>query len=269
MEGLNFCALALFHKPINLIAMKHIITFFATVSIALLPMFALTSCGKLAPGGKTQDTSYRYCISISFSDIVGKDLVAPLGDERWKPANDHSYWYGEINPDKYGLDISLSNPPHEIQYINSPKPEFERKTGPYFKMAKYDNNYQLTSNFGKEVYTEGDGLHFLSNEYGTPIYHYADDNYDRIIEEPIQEHITYKISCPTIFGDNSVHELVAYWADDPDISYDSQDARTWYLYPECIRASFDGKEVAVKKSVVNTTEYRDYYSYFINIILDK
>jgi len=249
--------------------MKHIITFFATVSIALLPMFALTSCGKLAPGGKTQDTSYRYCISISFSDIVGKDLVAPLGDERWKPANDHSYWYGEINPDKYGLDISLSNPPHEIQYINSPKPEFERKTGPYFKMAKYDNNYQLTSNFGKEVYTEGDGLHFLSNEYGTPIYHYADDNYDRIIEEPIQEHITYKISCPTIFGDNSVHELVAYWADDPDISYDSQDARTWYLYPECIRASFDGKEVAVKKSVVNTTEYRDYYSYFINIILDK
>jgi hypothetical protein len=269
MARLNFCALALFHKPINLIAMKHIITFFATVSIALLPMFALTSCGKLAPGGKTQDTSYRYCISISFSDIVGKDLVAPLGDERWKPANDHSYWYGEINPDKYGLDISLSNPPHEIQYINSPKPEFERKTGPYFKMAKYDNNYQLTSNFGKEVYTEGDGLHFLSNEYGTPIYHYADDNYDRIIEEPIQEHITYKISCPTIFGDNSVHELVAYWADDPDISYDSQDARTWYLYPECIRASFDGKEVAVKKSVVNTTEYRDYYSYFINIILDK
>ena len=238
------------------------------MSLVLIAL-ALSSCGKLAPGGKTQDTSYRYCISINFSDFLGKDLVAPLGDERWKPANDHSYWYGEINPDKYGLDISLSNPSLEIQYISTPKPEFERKTGPYFKMAKYDNNYRLTSNFGQEVYTEGDGYYYLSNEYGTPIFHYADDNYDTIIEEPVQDHITYKISCPTIFGDNSVHELVAYWAEDPDNSYDPQDARTWYLYPKCIKASFDGKEVAVKRSVVNSTEYRDYYSYFINIVLDK
>lgn len=245
--------------------MKHIITFFATLSIIMLSV----ACGKLAPGGKTKDTSYRYCISINFSDFLGKDLVAPLGDERWKPANDHSYWYGEINPDKYGLDITLSNPPHEMQYISTPKPEFDKKTGPYFKMAKYDNNYQLTSNFGQEVYTEGDGYYYLSNEYGTPMFHYADDSYDTIIEEPVQDHIIYKISSPTIFGDNSVHELVAYWAEDSDNSYDFQDARTWYLYPECIRASFDGKEVAVKRIVVNSTEYRDYYSYFINIVLDK
>ncbi len=237
------------------------------ILLALLSI-VMASCGKLAPGGKLQDSSYKYLISISFTDNANKDLVAPLGDERWKPANDHSYWYGEINPDMYGLDISLSNQLHEFQYINSPKPVFERKTGPYFKMAKYDNNYQLTSNFGQEVYTEGDGKYYLSNEYGTPICHYADDNYDRIIEEPIQDHITYKISCPTIFGDNSVHELVAYWAEDPDNSYDPQDARTWYLYPKCIKASFDGKEIAVKRVVVSSTEDKDYYSYFVDVVLD-
>lgn len=248
--------------------MKHTITLFATLVMMLLS-FVMTSCGKLAPGGKLQDSSYKYLISISFTDNANKDLVAPLGDERWKPANDHSYWYGEINPDMYGLDISLSNQLHEFQYINSPKPVFERKTGPYFKMAKYDRNYQMTSNFGQEVYTEGDGKYYLSNEYGTPICHYADDNYDRIIEEPIQDHITYKISCPTIFGDSSVHELVAYWAEDPFTSYDSHDAGTWYLYPECIKALFDGNEVAVKRVLVNSTESKDYYSYFVDVLLDK
>jgi len=69
-----------------------------------------------------------------------------------------------------------------------------------------------------------------------------------------------------------MHELIAYWEDDPAPSSNS-DAD---LYPECIRALFDGKEIPVKKVPVvihNESESGDInveeLRYFIDIVLDK
>ncbi|MDR2969428.1 MAG: hypothetical protein LBV32_07485 [Tannerellaceae bacterium] len=46
---------------------------------------------------------------------------------------------------------------------------------------------------------------------------------------------TYQLSCPYIFGDNVMHEIVAYCKETKHREY------------ECFRLTFDGKEIAVEK----------------------
>lgn len=52
-----------------------------------------------------------------------------------------------------------------------------------------------------------------------------------------ESRLTYKLSCPSVFGDKVTHELVTYW-DIPDKP--SADL-TYQAY--CVRIEFDGREI--------------------------
>ena len=226
--------------------MKKFISFFAVMPIAAM---LLTACNNDPLGQDLidirngnyrywTDAVYRYTISLGFSDKTGNDLVAPLGGEGW-----------QVNPDKYSLNIYYSFLPGQVPITRG-----------VFKAGGYDCNYHSTS-------TE-DGKYYLSNECATLIYQY--DGLSRITGEiPVQDSITYKILCETIFGDHSYHEVVTYWGKDPDVVFDKEDTRSWHLFPQCKGARFEGKEIEVKQVVVDSTGYRDYNGYFIDIVLER
>lgn len=199
-----------------------------------------------------------YCIGISFKNASGNDLIIPLGDERWKPGNDQSWW-GGINPQKYSLDILLPSP-HEswdnsIYNFKASDGYLPDVNSPSFQMIKYDNNYRCSSHFG-EQYSEGKGVWYLISNFQCPAIN------------GLQEYLTYSIVCPIIFGDNISHELVAFWDKDPISGY-PEGRKSGDYFPRCSNAKFDGHSVTVKQVITNTVGNRDYYTYFIDIVLDK
>lgn len=208
---------------------------------------------------------YSYSISISFENETGIDLVAPLGEDRWISSRGNHCWVGEINPEKYELNVVYSDFPdfssseiyRNYRYSVDSLEMVDDNNVAYFMMAKYDDNYDCTSEF-KEEYAEGDGKFYLNTVLTTPIRAWN-------IDVPRQDNIIYNITCPTVFGDNTTHQLVAYWSDDSLFPLNSNETSC----PECIRATFDGKEVIVKKAVIWSGPHRDFYSYFIDIVLDK
>ncbi|MBR5735874.1 MAG: hypothetical protein IKX60_03670 [Bacteroidales bacterium] len=250
-----------------------------TLAMALLMAAMLVSCekelvspeilrGNTGPDFRLAGSAYIYGIALSFTDSKGNDLVAPFGEDRWKPANDHSYWYGEVNPSKYTLAITFGEP---CGPFDSYRVKYDRKA-PYFTMAKFDSDYKVTSHFGAE-YTEGEGKYYLSNECGSAMYYgydmallYGEND---IRENPRQDSITYEINSYALFGDYNSHKLVTCWEDDICIKFNPEDIRSGRQYPHCTKAIFEGKEVAVKTVVVRPTKYRDYYSHFIDIVLDR
>ena len=237
MKQLNLCQINKRNSPMKI---RHLFLLFAAIAI-ILPSCEKVDFYELGPSSPSVDI---YLLGISFRDVSGHDYVAPLGDEKWKPANDHSKWYGEINPDKYDLDITISNP-SEVQYNPNYIPAQTRQR---FMMTKLDSDYALVD--------EGAGVWYLCNEFGVSG------------KEGIQDHLTYKFRCQTVFGDNSEHEIVAWWDKDPLVEDHSKDRVTGSLYPECVKATFDGKAVPVKKATFTNNNFSFYY-YFIDIILDR
>ena len=201
--------------------------------------------------------SYTYLLSISFKNNSGDDLVSPLAEEQWKPTTDYSNWAGEINPDRYNLKVILSNP-HE-SWDNSIY-NFKAHDGfiptahtPSLQIVKYYEDYPLF----KEKYGEVDGCNWLLSNFHSPGIN------------GLQNSLTYRITCPTIFGDNSAHEIIAYWEKDPGMTYDAENSLTWSQYPECTKAIFDGDEVHIMKYVFAKTEFREYYTYFLDIVINE
>ena len=84
--------------------------------------FVLSSCGDAQT---TMLNQYR--LHINFKDAAGNDLVASLGEEYYISESWRTKWVNEINPDKYSLDIILSDG------VNATKP--------YYTLAKYNDNH--------------------------------------------------------------------------------------------------------------------------------
>ncbi|MBO4764289.1 MAG: hypothetical protein J5508_01085 [Bacteroidales bacterium] len=178
---------------------------------------------------------YMHFLAISFCDKNGNDQVSPLGEERYKRNKYNGEWSGDINPDKYDLTIVLSKPTSSsTDSCHSTKPGYDNPK-PFFRMSKIDDIY------------------YLINEINLLRYRYVDANHDALVENPRQEYITYKIICPTIFGDEASHELVAYWDGD---------AAGGWIEMHCIKALFDDKECDILGLQPNGFNY-------INIVLDK
>ena len=200
-----------------------------------------------------------YVIAIGLRDTRGNDLVLSLGEERWKSTNE-TYWYGGINPDKYNLDIILPNPAdswdNSIYNIKARSGTIPDVIKPTLTICKWDDDYKRTSYFGKE-YSEGDGYWYLHSSFSSPYIN------------GLQEYLTYKITCPGLFYDNTVHELIVMWEPDPIVSGNSKDRKPGDAYPVATKALFDGKEIKVNKILTSQTEYRDYYTYFFDIVIDK
>ena len=181
---------------------------------------------------------YDYSISVSFIDKEGNDLVAPLAAERYIKNSRGNNWEGEINPDKYSLEITLSKPTADFKRYHSPQP-IRDGSGSYFWISDYQQD-----------------TYYLSNVFNYFRYQYADDNYDSVVENPMQEYVKYRIFCPTIFNDNTIHELVVYW--------DNDNVQGLWAEMKCIKALFEGKECEV---VIQ--EFDGIFDNIIKIVLDR
>ena len=192
------------------------------------------------------DHTDTYWLTINFRDAIGKDLVAPLADERWMMAADKDLtsWPGTINPERYHLDILLSNP-HEIwdnaiynfKATNGSIPDEYR---PHFTIAKYNDKYEGTLTYtGDDV--EGDSYCYLFSNFMIPAIN------------GLQNTLTYQLICPTIFGDSDSHAIVSYWtqnagtADDLSVLVNGR--------PECYSVQFEGREIPVNKVIVHSSEF--------------
>lgn len=226
--------------------MKKSFVYLTRLLLAIIITFLSGCSAKFEPeGGPYVDLIWdTYCLYVSFQDRAGNDLVAPLGDEKWKKSNDNSDWAGTINPEKYYYDVKLPNPGWTRPETGLPDDQRRHN----LKMQQFD-----------DIFVEE------GNEYW-----YFDLCTSCMAEAGIQDSIIYMISCPTIFGsqDNLTREIVAWWDKDPGVSNHSKDRKTGNLYPECTKVTFDGKDVSVKK-VKQSDDDRAYYIYLIDIVLDR
>ena len=178
---------------------------------------------------------YRYRFAVSIKDAAGNDLVEPLGNDQWKPEGNSSQWMGEINPERYSFSIKMSNPDEWITRTYSETMGYT----PFFlmKWSSSDNCYWL--------YCDS----FLLRKYGP------------------QNPLTYRFACSIIFGDNTEHDIAAYWEEDPEFPFVNGDEST-YLQPAlCTKALFDGNELPVRRiKYTNAGEY--FYVYVIDIVLE-
>ena len=202
----------------------------------------LSSCGKeLSPDVemdvKGQDCALPviwYWVGISFIDADGNDLTTPL---IYRSGHDRNPLFA--NPEKYNLDILLED---------GSKQDAENLE--YFQMYNHFGN---------------DGHYYLFNEF----FMYSAD---------LQKELVYEINCPTVFGDNAVHEIVTCWIDDPEVAYkidpehvyDADNHRILQQTPQCISATIAGRALDVNKAVImHGINGKDYYTYLIDIVLDR
>ena len=231
--------------------------------ILVVFVLMLCRCNKLHTGSERDLPQYTYSLRICFKDASGNDLLSTLSEERWQPYEDEISWHGDINPDKLSLECVFS---YDINAEIGGSTEYDFR--PSIRIQKYDDNYQCTSYFfEKGGYVEGDGIYYLCLETMTPVSLFSQGEKYYF---PPQDHITYLISCPIIFGDNSKHTLTTNWQKETNdsIKQTSSVIDEWYFL-ECKSAEYDGKEVVIKKFIDHSTDYRDYYTYFIDIVLDK
>ena len=234
--------------------------------------------------GYMEPTNYQYVIKIGFKDASGNDLVAPLMAERWKPDDETSPWSGQINPEKYSLSIILSNPCEEYDnsiYANRVPvvdgvPLFVRDKKdlehllPYFRLTQYDKDFHWLPYYDQKTLKPVD----LEGQYYLASFFWAGGGND------LQDNLTYSFSCPTIFGDNSIHQIVAYWEEE-DIKDESSEIAQ---YPKCTKVLYDGEEIEFANRVYLPKDYyvkegttnperammpREYYAAFVDIVLDK
>ena len=196
--------------------------------------------------------TWVYHLVFSFKDSEGKDLVKPLADEQWMTDPKQDHWSGEINPVRYLLDVIYSNPPD--WYDNT---IYNRKAYPGFIPTEHKCIFSACQN-SQELPVSPWYLRYYNNTHHIDTW-----------GEEVQD-LTFKITCPTIFGDESIHEVVTYWEPGEKPIYTSNAI--------CTKAVFEGKEYLPKKNVnvfhyefPDTSENKDvemvYYA--IEIVLDK
>ncbi|MBO4765171.1 MAG: hypothetical protein J5508_05640 [Bacteroidales bacterium] len=178
-----------------------------------------------------------YFLQASFKDAQGNDLVATLGEEYYKSDPNALVYKNEINPEKYSLEIVPGN-----GNINN---------NAYFTATKFDTNHSWLKTREDGTYI-GDGTWYMgSNLVAGAI--------SRRL--PLQETLTYNVKCPAVFGDDSVHVIVAYWAEDIQRG-------EWIRFPRCTKATFDGKEITPIRGISYSDKTDDQYSaFFLDIVL--
>ena len=236
----------------------------------------LTGNNLVADG--SEQTMYDYVLTIGIKDVSGKDLVRSLKGDQWQPEGDTSPWRGQINPEEYNLEILLSNPNEAYDntiYANNAS-GFVRDSKdlehllPSFRLAQYGEDYRWLPYYDNATLQSCD----FDRQY------YLQNTFSDGCGNGLQDHLTYRFSCPTIFGDDSVHEIIAYWAEE-DVKYAIS---AMQQFPKCTKVMFDGEEIAfanrayipkdfrVKEGMIDPERAmlpREYYAAFVDIVLDK
>lgn len=166
-----------------------------------LAMINLTSCDSLF--GTLPPESVGYGIALSFQDASGKDLVKGIQLDEWTPGSsmEDAQW-GTVKSDLYSLNIGLSKACSDSEKGIG----FELDNRHTLGMYRYDYNY-------------------LRNDYTLDV----DDC-------PDEKVLTYKLKCPYIFGDETIHEIVTYWNIPKEKNANRHVA-------ECYLIKFDGNEI--------------------------
>ena len=176
-------------------------------------MFVLCSC--TSPNSKVFPF-YQYLLGVSFQDASGNDLVKGI---------EYELEDGLVpNPTVTNQGIVISNYTFEIIY-------------PDLCMDVYYQHYHnsgavIPADIGQhpDIWVKKfDNRYFLWFDVFTCSRTRDTDHC------PMANTLTFKLSCPDLFSDDEVHELVTYWKQDKEISI-----RTGGIY--CSHIEFDGKE---------------------------
>ena len=177
------------------------------------------------PAAHADDPCDAYGIQIIFKDKSENDLVSLVKDD-W--TIDH---WGLVNPDLYNLEIKKTRPDEWIRRTYS---EFGGYS-PVFSISKIPNEDEIVSLYN---------ITTLLSWYGW------------------QDKLTYRITCPTIFGDSLSHDIEAFFGKDPYVY-----RRTILTYPECTKVLFEGKEFPVKSVLYD--EKNELATNVVEIVLDR
>lgn len=179
-------------------------------------------------GGLLPTYSYD-CIHLSIQDASGNDLVKGI-EYDWFQSDvpEEEVSYGTIKRDEYTLDIvyfpdSMMSP-YVTRKINSARPDFIRSD-------------LLSENVPTLRLKKIDGIYFLE------FHEYSNYTYDSGKKKlPPANKITFNLTCPYIFGDNTIHEIATYWKPKFNKNYYQSDKLTDEYYQTCYCITLDGNE---------------------------
>lgn len=194
--------------------------------------FLLSGCGKAEPEiANYFRQSPPIPMDYYFLHISFKDVA---GNDLVAP------WcsWGDNKDDNYSLVIKL---PDGTNYGAS-----------YFTLGKFDNQHSIALSREDETYREDGSWYLVSNI----------NNSGRDIT--VLDSLTYMIQCPLLFGDRYYHNLNTWWkAGEAGLT-------KYEHYSECVKATFEGKEVSLVKGITyNEKSEPSYIGYFIDIVLVK
>lgn len=176
------------------------------------------------------DPCDAYELNIIIKDKSGNDLVYLLKDD-WSDTH-----YGMVNPDLYSLYLKKTSPN-----------VWQRRT--FYKFGKIVSDQYYPAFVIRKLSPEDE--YFSLYDINTL---WSADGW--------QDSLTYRITCPTIFGDSLSHDIVAYFGKDP-YAY----RRTILTWPECTKVLFDGKEMPVKSVLYD--EANELATNIVEIVLDR
>jgi hypothetical protein len=206
--------------------------------IIALAALALTSCDFFRPIIPVNTRTHYYFLHMSFKDAAGNDLIEPLALEYYK-FNTSLPWAGEINPEKYSLDVAVPDAPasDSVRVV--------------LTASKYGDDYSRM--IPREDGTYGpDGSWFF--DIRSIVINKNDASYGSL---------NHKFTCPEVFGDNSVHEISTTWAKNLEASGKS-------FYPACTKVVLDGKEYTPVRGVTYFQETESMYvGYFVEVVIDR
>lgn len=175
---------------------------------------------------------------MSFKDAEGNELIEPLALEYYR-TNTSKPWAGEINPEEYSIDVVV------------PEAVAADSVRAVLTASKFGEDYSRMT--PREDGTYGpDGSWFF--DFRSIIINKNDASYSSL---------TYKFTCPEVFGDNSVHEIATTWTKNLEASGNS-------FYPACTKVVLDGKEFAPARGVTYFQDMESMYvAYFVEVVLEK
>ena len=188
----------------------------------LLGLIILSSFSSCRTSDHEPDLVF-YNLALSFQDASGKDLVQGIELEHESGSvSVEQAQSGLVKSDLYTLKVVTSQP---CEDVIASKSKNYIPDSPRLGMTKYN------------------GYSFLTNDFG------MDASYC-----PDEKVLTYKLKCPTVFGDEAEHELVTYW-EVPKIQNN-------FAKAICNRIEFEGK-------VITPTIVPESYNYQAIVILES
>jgi hypothetical protein len=208
---------------------------FKFLGILALMATGSSSCDLILSFGKLPPATVSYQLDLSFQDASGNDLAKGIGLWEWIPGDlpQEQATGGAVKPELFVLDIMISEPcsTWDNKYYNaSPRIGFQPDINrPQLSMSRYEN-----------------GCWYLGAKLSLP------DG-----DCPEQKTLTYQLKCPYLFGDEAVHEFVAYWS--------ITNRRKTNTYAVCDRIEFEDK-VIIPKTSEGSQKY--VYTSYATIILE-